>query len=204
MADTPSDTPAVPLQLAEDPIELPTLPEQRPGTAGYTPDERRTILTYVAAIVSTGKTQRVAMAMMREAGLKIGRTTLFQWRESDRAERDLWANAQVNQAHAIFEEMIDLADNAIPGRNGNVDKVRLQIDTRKFAVAKIAPRIYGEKLELTGRDGIPLIPTPATRVDLSLLTTEQLEEYAALTAIATVAVPQPADGVAATPTPDGI
>ena len=68
----------------------------------------------------------------------------------DKEFAPLYARARESQAHAIAEQALALADGAIAGKDGNVDKVRVQVDARKWLASKIAPRHYGDKLELAG------------------------------------------------------
>lgn len=42
-----------------------------------------------------------------------------------------------------------LADKAIDGKDGDVNARRLQVDTRKWFTSKLAPKLYGEKVDVT-------------------------------------------------------
>src|SRR5699024_11757761 len=55
---------------------------------------------------------------------------------------------------SIFEEIFEIADTAIPDA-AEVAKARLRVDTRKWALARMNPRKYGDKVtnELVGKDG---------------------------------------------------
>jgi len=65
-----------------------------------------------------------------------------------------YETAMANRAHAIFEEMLDIADNP----TGDTKRDRLRIDTRKWALSRMNPKKYGDKsaIELTGPGGGPL------------------------------------------------
>ncbi len=68
-----------------------------------------------------------------------------RWQVENGPFRDRYAVARVQQADALAEEAIQIA------RNADADTVavcRLQIDTIKWLIAKIAPRRYGEKVVL--------------------------------------------------------
>lgn len=53
----------------------------------------------------------------------------------------------------MFDQMLDIADDwMLDGEHR-----RAMIDVRKFALVKILPRIYGDKVQLTGADGGPLV-----------------------------------------------
>lgn len=78
-----------------------------------------------------------------------------------------YAQACVLRADALFEEMIDIADDGsndtyIDAKTGKrktdwevVGRSRLRIDTRKFMLAKSRPEKYGEAqlLKIAGHDG---------------------------------------------------
>jgi hypothetical protein len=56
---------------------------------------------------------------------------------------------QVEVKHNGEDETIDLSATAV-ARN------RLRVDTRKWMLSKMLPKVYGDKLELTGDDKNPL------------------------------------------------
>lgn len=70
------------------------------------------------------------------------RDTVRRWQSENGPFRDRYAAARDQQADALAEEAIHIA------RNADADSVtvcRLQIDTIKWLIAKIAPRRYGDK-----------------------------------------------------------
>jgi hypothetical protein len=103
-----------------------------------------------------------------------GLRTVFDWLADDRYEgfRIKYARAREAQADALFDEMIDIADD---GRNDWMEKKNadgenigwtengealrrsdLRIKTRQWMASKLQPKKYGEKLALTDSDGGPL------------------------------------------------
>ena len=71
------------------------------------------------------------------------RDTVRRWQVEHGPFRDRYAVARDQQADALAEEAIQIA------RSADADSVavcRLQIDTIKWLIAKIAPRRYGEKV----------------------------------------------------------
>jgi hypothetical protein len=76
------------------------------------------------------------------------------------AER--YALARELQAHALADELLELADSAT---SEDWQVKRLQVDTRKWLTSKILPKQYGDKVEteVYGKDGAPLLP-PALQV----------------------------------------
>jgi hypothetical protein len=95
---------------------------------------------------------------------------VFRWlAENLEGFRDQYARAREAQADAIFDEILEIADDA---RNDWVDRntdggtirvfdhehvqrSRLRLDARKFVLARMAPRKYGDfkRLEHSGPDG---------------------------------------------------
>ena len=64
-----------------------------------------------------------------------------------------YARAKEERADTLFDETLAIADAATPETVG-VD--RLRIDTRKWAAGKLRPKVYGDKLELSGDAESPL------------------------------------------------
>lgn len=97
-------------------------------------------------------------------------TTVYRWREEKNEKggfRDMYARARENQAWHLFEEMIKIADEAPRKANGapgtgeasaKVQAEKIRIDTRKFFISKVLPKIFGDKVtqEHTGPDGGPI------------------------------------------------
>ena len=83
-----------------------------------------------------------------------------------------YARAREEQAHVFMSEAVEIADDGRndwverQGKNGTfialndeaVQRSRLRVDTRFKAAAKIAPKIYGDKIttEVSGPDGGPV------------------------------------------------
>ena len=68
--------------------------------------------------------------------------------------RVLYQEACEDRADRLAEELLELADSPIPqgldgpGKSAWVQKLRLQVDTRKWIACKLKPRQYGERLDL--------------------------------------------------------
>ena len=97
-------------------------------------------------------------------------STVRLWAVSDRAGfYAQYARARASQMEAMAEDIIDIADD----KEEDPQRARLRVDTRKWLMSKIAPKVYGDRTrhELTGRDGGPI-----QTFDLSRLTDEQLAQ----------------------------
>ncbi len=79
--------------------------------------------------------------------------------------RDQYAHAREMQADALFDEALEIADDVSgdwsTDKDGkkvldheNIQPSRLRVDTRKWAAGKMAPKKYGDKLDLGGSIGI--------------------------------------------------
>lgn len=71
-----------------------------------------------------------------------GRDTVHRWLAENGPFRNQYVVVRDYMADALAEEAIHIARNAEPD---TVSVCRLQIDTIKWLIAKIAPRRYGEK-----------------------------------------------------------
>jgi hypothetical protein len=89
--------------------------------------------------------------------------------------RDQYASAREAQADYYAEEIIEISDDGTNDwmerqrTDGSTEEVenkevlarsRLRVDTRKWLMARMAPKKYGDKItqEVTGADGAPLVP----------------------------------------------
>jgi hypothetical protein len=86
------------------------------------------------------------------------KSTVFTWLLADKVFQDQYARAREMQADAIFDEMLDIADeigdDTYLDSNGNertnnevVQRSRLRIDTRKWIAGKLRPKVYGDKAD---------------------------------------------------------
>jgi len=66
-----------------------------------------------------------------------------------------YARATLIRMHVLADEIMEIADNA---KFEEVMVSRLRVDTRKWLMSKIAPKVYGDKLDLThaSPDGGPV------------------------------------------------
>ena len=90
------------------------------------------------------------------------RTTVFKWIETDKSFADKYARAKDVGLEMMAEEMLKIADDPVGSTDtgatdsGAVQKQRLQVDTRKWLLSKLAPKKYGErtKVEHSGNIGL--------------------------------------------------
>jgi hypothetical protein len=79
--------------------------------------------------------------------------TVMRWLEKSEALQLQYSEAQNLRAECYFDEIIDIADS-----KADPQKTRVQIDARKWVLARMNPKKYGDKFtqELTGADGGPV------------------------------------------------
>lgn len=92
------------------------------------------------------------------------KATVFRWLAVHEEFRDQYAKAAETRADAIFEEMFDIADD-VKEEAAAVAKARLRIDTRKWSLARMNPKKYGDKvtqdIDVKSSDG-SMTPKPTT------------------------------------------
>jgi hypothetical protein len=76
--------------------------------------------------------------------------TFFKWL-LDPEYANVYAYAREVKAHKIFDECLAIADNSDNNEDtiANIQRDRLRLDARKFYLAKVAPKLYGDKLDVT-------------------------------------------------------
>jgi hypothetical protein len=57
------------------------------------------------------------------------------------------------------DEILEISDHVLGSENpAEVQAARLAVDSRKWLLAKLHPEKYGDRVELTGKDGRDLLP----------------------------------------------
>lgn len=74
-------------------------------------------------------------------------STVCKWLIENKEFSEQYARARTRQADYFFEEIVEIADS-VEADSAAVAKARLQVDARKWAASKIAPKKYGDKQEL--------------------------------------------------------
>jgi hypothetical protein len=80
--------------------------------------------------------------------------TVFDWIEKHPSFGEKYARARELAAHALFDQMIDIADDTSgdllddgSANNAAIQRARLRVDTRARIAGKLAPKVYGERVE---------------------------------------------------------
>lgn len=142
----------------------------------YTPE----LATHVCERLSAGESLR---AVCRDESMP-STTTVMKWAAEipEFAEQYAKARTLLLQHHA--EDLVDIADDGTndwmerADKDGNcigwqvngehINRSRLRVDTRKWVLSKLLPKVYGERsaVEMTGKDGAPLNPADPTILEL--------------------------------------
>lgn len=101
-------------------------------------------------------------AICAEAGMPA-RGTVYRWLIENADFQDQYTRARDKQADYFAEEIIEIADSA-EAESAAVAKAKLQIDARKWAASKIAPKKYGDKQEIDVKSSDGSM-TPAVRLN---------------------------------------
>lgn len=84
-----------------------------------------------------------------------------QYARAREALQDFWADEIVEIADDSTNDFMTIkrGDEMVEVENKEiVNRSRLRIDSRKWLMSKLAPKRYGEKLEVVGKGDTPLIP----------------------------------------------
>lgn len=106
--------------------------------------------------------------------------TVFRWLTEDKAFQEQYARAREAQADTLFEEMLEIADDAKNDwmeRNGDdnpgwqfngehVQRSKLRLEARKWMAGKLRPKVYGDKLDLNHAGNLTINwPVPAPKIE---------------------------------------
>lgn len=117
----------------------------------YSPEERRSLAQAVIDGVNEGKSLRKICGQPGTPAI----STFMLWVAEDAVLSEQYARAMAQRADLIFDEMLDLADDAADDAV-KIQKARLQVDARKWVLGRMNAKKYGDKLELAGDPQRPL------------------------------------------------
>ena len=76
------------------------------------------------------------------------RQVVYDWLAANKIFADNYARATEVRADHVFDEVMDIADDPMNLTPENLNAARLKIDARKWALGKMQPKKYGDKLAL--------------------------------------------------------
>lgn len=106
--------------------------------------------------------QRVARGqLVKEACARVGvsRRTFRDWMQQDAGLRAAFERARIDQAHALAEETLRISDSDAFSMEA-VQRNRLRVDTRKWYVSKIAPALFGDRIEHSHKHTVGVVMLP--------------------------------------------
>jgi hypothetical protein len=101
--------------------------------------------------------------------------TVMRWLRINESFRDQYTRAKEEQADYLAEEMLEIADDdgddekAFVGIN-HIQRDKLKVETRKWIAAKLKPKKYGDKIDVTS-DGEKL----PTAIQIEIVTPKEEE-----------------------------
>ena len=149
--------------------------------------DRAAIVAKVCARMETGESLRKSC---EAEGVKD--PTFLDWVRADDLFAEQYARAREAGLHCMAQQIIEISDEQeIEARyNGEdvkldlsataVARNRLRVDSRKWLLSKMMPKVYGDKMTLAGDPEAPLSQsaTPEVIAALAEMTPEQLRALA--------------------------
>ena len=119
----------------------------------YNKEQKEAILNSIFEDISKGLSLRKACK-----NIGIPRITFFDWIDKDQSKADLYTRARQQGIEARFES-IEEDYNEEPQRDPETGKIdsawvqlqRLKIDSKKWELSKLAPKKYGDKIDVTSK-----------------------------------------------------
>ena len=110
---------------------------------------------YICDQIAEGRSLR---SILKDADMPAS-STVFKALAADREFAERYARAREVQADALFDEILDIADESkndtFVDADGNIGtnqevvaRSRIRIDARKWMAGKLRPKVYGDKLDL--------------------------------------------------------
>ena len=93
----------------------------------------------------------------------VPQSTFNRWVDADAKLAEDYAHAREDLIERMASEVMELADSEVPETEDGkkdwqaIQKHKLQVDTRKWLLSKLAPKKYGDKLEVSGDAANPLV-----------------------------------------------
>lgn len=98
--------------------------------------------------------------------------TILRWVTEKEAFREQYEFAMEQRAEGLFDEMFEIADetclDTISTKDGErpnaewISRSRLRVDVRKWALSKMMPKKYGDKVQIGGAPDLPPIQSNVT------------------------------------------
>jgi hypothetical protein len=122
----------------------------------YSQEDIETIFKSIISAIENGASLR---SCLRKDNMPDS-TTFYKWIDEDEKKSVQYERSIELRSEFLFDEIIEIADkqgeDVTEDKDGNrvinhniVQRNRLQIDARKWALSKMIPKKYGDKLDMT-------------------------------------------------------
>lgn len=141
----------------------------------YSTEDINAIFDKILIEIENGRALR---KILKEYDNMPSTQTFYKWIDEDETKSKQYARACEVRADAIFDEIIDIADENYGDKkvleNGSevmdsefVARSRIKIDARKWIASKLNPKKYGDKVDVTSDNkAIQTLPT-AIQVEIT-------------------------------------
>lgn len=119
---------------------------------------------------------------LRKAAGAFGLThsTVLEWNATNEAFADQYARARAAGYALLADELVEIADDGendtytddegrVKTNQDVIARSRLRVDTRKWMLSKMLPKVYGDKLELAGAVTVKTSPADMSDDDLAAI-----------------------------------
>ena len=132
------------------------------GVSKYTED----IAAQICDLIAKGQSSR---EVAKELG--ISDRVIFKWLDQQPSFVQQYARAREAQADHYFDEIVSIADEleidatykgeevSLDVSSSSVARNRLRVDARKWVASKLAPKKYGEKVDVALSGGVEVTAT---------------------------------------------
>ena len=140
----------------------------------FTPEDRTRIVSYICDEIAT---KRRSLASICEEPDMPSYSLVAKWRRENEEVREAIARAREDALEAMIEEIVEISDerngdvyigtdakgNQVAKVDGDViQRAKLRVYARERAAALLAPRLFGNKLDVTS--GGEKLPAPQATI----------------------------------------
>lgn len=129
----------------------------RPET--WTPDKKEQAIEIIIDRICQGESTR-SILLHANRDILPGMPLFLRWVEADEDLRNQYARAMEIRSEVLFDEILEISDEANAdldiGDDGKlrvigeaVQRSKLKIEARKWALSKMQPKKYGDKIDHT-------------------------------------------------------
>lgn len=116
----------------------------KPKHAGGRPtDYTQEKADLICSMISDGKSLRTICKVDGMPSM----VTVFAWMRNQEEFLNQYTRAKEEQADAFIEDMTEISDSIDGYDNSQIQKARLQVETRKWIASKLKPKKYGDRIQ---------------------------------------------------------